>query len=152
MNEEIKAIIEKDLPAQVGKTLQKVLLKGEEAIEQVKELKEELRIEKGIVTNRDLKIDNYKALDTRNEGLEAREKVVADKEIKLEIEMLKVQLTESEKRADMVKEFTSGLVRNTTFRKTAFGTTNVSGAMNPQGYQEPPQLLNNDNEETTTED
>jgi len=52
-----------------------------------------------------------------------------EKERDLEVTTLTIKLEESEKRADMVQTFTSGLVRNTIIRKHILDSENIDMPM-----------------------
>lgn len=136
LEKEIAEAIEKNLPAQVGKSLQERLKK----VELLEIDNETLRSK---VTDKDSEIEKlnetistYKELDQRNSTLEVREKVVEEKERKIEVELLTLKVSEAERRADMVSGFMSGLVRNTTFKKEVINsrTENVPVPDGRGGY------------------
>lgn len=100
MKDEINAIIEKNLPAQVGETLKKRLEQADNDAAKISVMTEQVKSE--------------------------RERLQ-------EVTELKTQVVEANKRADMVVSFTSGLVRNTDFKRTVFNNEHQNGHTNSQG-------------------
>jgi hypothetical protein len=127
VEKEIQAAIKKNMPAQVGDNLKVLLAEGEKAKQQAIEWKNEY--DDVIKENRDLvkENDELKKLKHTAEALDKREAELNEKERQQEVEMLKVKLEEANSRANMVKEFTSGLVRNTNFRKNYYHTEDELG-------------------------
>lgn len=123
LEKEIAEAIEKNLPAQVGKSLQERLKKVELLEIDNETLRSEVRNKDFQIEKLNETISTYKELDQRNSALEVREKVVEEKERKLEIEILTLKVSEAEKRADMVSGFMSGLVRNTAFKKDVINSS-----------------------------
>ena len=152
MTEEIKAIIEKSLPAQVGEILQKQLAKGVQDAKGLEATTQALNTEMKRTTELRERIEDYKRLDDRNSKLEIREKAVAEKELLSELSAIKIQLEEANKRADMVMTFTNGLVRNTSFRKNVFDSENQNGYMGANNQWIQPMPVNKSLTETSTEE
>jgi len=122
---QLKEVIEKNLPKQVGETLQKRL----EELERVeRDYKTKVEVEKNL----------RKEIDELNERLKSQEELQVwrvqlwDKESKLEerernleIELLKVKLEESNKRADTSKELVSLVFKNSTYKYSEFNKDQV---------------------------
>lgn len=127
MQEEIKAIIEKNLPAQVGETLKQVLDKGERDAKELDSLKEINQKNVNEIRRLEEVISNYRALDARNSALESREKAASEKEAKFEADQLKYQLQSEKEKTEFVKDVALGLVRNINYRKRVFDSENQEG-------------------------
>lgn len=120
MQQEIKDIIEKNLPAQVGQVLQKRLKEAEENEAKYETLQKDHKDLRESYNNVVNTLSQHKELDEVKKGLDQREETISKREHDIEIETLKFKLTESEKRADMVQDFTKLLVRNVDVRKQVF--------------------------------
>ena len=129
MTQEINAIIEKNLPAQVEEILQKQLAQGEKDAKELESTVKALEAQRKQTDLLEAQVNEYHKLDVRNSALELREKEVAEKERLIELSTMKIQLEEANKRADIVINFTNGLVRNTSFRKTVFDNENQAPYM-----------------------
>lgn len=133
MNPEIKAIIEKNLPAEVGTTLKTVLEKAAQDAETVKLQVQRINtLEQGVLKQEET-IKNYQKQDERNAKLGEREKIVSEKERNLEIETLKFQLAAEKEKTSFSKEVALGLVRNIEYRNHIYDTQTGSGYYNQQG-------------------
>lgn len=135
MQEEINEIIKKNLPAHVGEELQKVLAQAKEDADDLSSSK--LYASSLYDENYKLKteLNNHANLDKRFEELKSRELDLEKNQRNMEMKALEIKLVESEKRADMIREFTLGLVRNVDVRKEVYGTkneitTNTGGGSN----------------------
>jgi hypothetical protein len=127
LEEKFSKLIKEDLPGKVGDELKKVLLQAERDAKDLKDLQLEYgKLEKKLVAcEKDidrltLTLKEHVSLDLKKNALDTRER-------NLKITELEIKLEEAHKRADIVQEFTSKLVRNTNFRKTVFDSegTNV---------------------------
>lgn len=152
MDNEIKKIIEKNLPAQVGETLQKRLREAEADRELVGEQIKALEDSDRIISQLSSSLAAYRQFDERNDKLTIRENAVGIKETQQKVDELNIRLEESNKRADIVVDFTKGLVRNTTFRKTVFDNENQAGYYGPNNEFIQPSPINKNSDETKTED
>jgi len=133
MIEDIKKIIENNLPEQVGNVLRKRLTKAEEDEIKVNIQREELVNKDKTIQDLQEKISNYKILDERNKKLEEREMVVKEKERNLEIGKLKYELDSEKEKTMFSKEVALGLVRNIEYRKSIFDNENQSGYYDSNG-------------------
>ena len=80
-------------------------------------------------------INSHKKLDERASELKSRESALKSKQRNLDISILEIKLEEANKRADVVTQFTSGLVRNTEVRKNYFSNRSWNDVRNdPSGY------------------
>jgi len=120
MKEELEEIIKKNLPAQVGDTLKKVLEKGKKDAEELDIFTNANRALKADVKTLEGRVEKYQEFDARNSALDAREKELEDKERNLEIELLKMRLDTQKTIAANNQEVAMGLVRNTEYRKHIF--------------------------------
>ena len=152
MDKKIRDIIEKNLPSQVGEVLKKRL---EQAEEDEKSLKDQIKFNKKLILQEgelNRMISDYKKFDERNSKLNAREKEITRKEDMYSIAELTFKLEEANKRADVVTEFTRGLVRNTTFRKTIFDSENQDSYQDANGLMVYPTPVQKNLTETKEEE
>lgn len=122
MTEEIKAIIEKSLPAQVGDVLKQRLEQAEKDAVKVRLQEEALQSKNAAIAKLEKQVADYKKMDERNAALEAREKAVTDGERNLKVSTLEFQLTAEKEKTQFSKDVALGLVRNTEYKKTVFDT------------------------------
>lgn len=152
MNKEISEIIEKNLPAQVGAVLKETLAKAESDAAELKECKTTIKLisEQNLKTEGQLR--DHNKIDTREASVTVREKAVEKKEVMQEVDVLKIKLEESEKRADIVTDFTKGLVRNTIYRKSILDSENQEGYPDANGNMVYPTPTNKSLTETKEEE
>lgn len=124
LEEKFSKLIKEELPGKVGKELQEVLLQAEKDAKELEECKEynkqlikEKESLKFKISELNAQIDSKAVFEAKLTNLEERER-------DLKVTQLELQLGEANKRADMVKEFTSGLVRNTVFKRNIFDSEN----------------------------
>lgn len=125
LDKKLNELIKESLPEKVGAELREVLARAEHDKKHLKEAtianeKACKQIDSYLKTISDLEklLSEHEEISKRVLDVETREKA-------LEIEVLKIKLNESEKRATMVQDFTSGLVRNTLVRKTIFDSDSI---------------------------
>ena len=133
MNKEIKLIIEKSLPAQVGTVLKEALAKAESDATALEESKTALKNLKEFNRSLEERLNAHRKLDAREAVVTVREDGVKKKEVMQEVAVLTIKLEESEKRADAVTSFTAGLVRNTVFRKSILDSEDQAPMMDNAG-------------------
>lgn len=133
MEAEIKAIIEKSLPAQVGEVLKKRLQQAEQDAISVKDLQEQTIILKKHCTDYVNEINQYKKLDERNAAIEARERAVIEGERNLQISHLQFQLSAEKSKAEFSRDLAMGLVRNVEYRNSIYSNENQSGFNDSNG-------------------
>lgn len=139
MKEDIKKIIEKNLPAQVSEVLQERLKQADADAISLAHYKIGDTKNKAAIGKLEKQLKEQQALDTDIKVNENLLKDIEKRERNLEISKLKIKLEESEKRADMVQAFTAGLVRNTTFKKTVFDSfQDGQPVIDGQGYTQYP--------------
>ena len=148
MNKEIKLIIEKNLPAQVGTVLKEALAKAESDAVALEESKKALVNLKEFNRSIEERLNAHGKLDAREVSVTAREVAVEKKEVRQEVDILTIKLEESEKRADAVTDFTTGLVRNTIFRKSILDSETPGAYQNPDGSWTYPAATNKSLTET----
>ena len=132
MTEEIKAIIEKSLPAQVGEILKQTLEKGKKDEAELKATviaydNARKEIEKHLA-----KINDYKQFDERNSKLEARENAVSEKERNQKVFEAELKLAEAEKRTTDATNFVGMVFKSPIYRKTTFESENGMQSWNSQ--------------------
>jgi len=135
MEKEIKEIIEKNLPAQVGMVLRERLEKAERDENEIELLLSAASERKEEIAGLKRIISEYQEFDTRNATLEKREKDVSERERQAEIEKLKYELQTEKDKTQFTKDVTMGLVRNTEYKRTLFDTKNGPGGVDQYGNQ-----------------
>lgn len=123
MNEEIKKIIEKNLPAQVGDVLKQRLEQAEKDAVILKQQEEALISRNATIAGFEKQIAEYKKLDERNNKLEEREKAVETKERNSKVFEAELKATEAEKRANELFGFVGMVFKSPIFRKSTIDTT-----------------------------
>jgi hypothetical protein len=126
MEAEFKAIIEKQLPAQVGKVLQERLAKADQDEKSLKEYINLCEQRYQTIQDQERKIKEYQAFDSRNAGLEAREKAVADAERNLKVKELEYQLNTEKEKSSFCMDVTRTLVKNVEYKKSIMDSDWVS--------------------------
>lgn len=112
INAEFQAIIDKNLPFQVGEILKKRLQQAEIDAGMVKTQDSMLLKKDENIKGLEKIINDYKSLDSRNAAIETREKAVDLKERQMEVEKLKHELSCSNMRGNDIKELVGILVKN----------------------------------------
>ena len=139
LEKEFKEAIDKNLSKEVGTRLQERLKELEEKEERLKTVEFHLRertTELEAATAVIYKSQDLESLISKNQSLiEDIEK----RERNLELTLVKMQLEESQKRADVVTTFVSGLVRNTNFRESVFDSEMRDGYYDSQNVWRNPQ-------------
>lgn len=150
MEQEFKAIIEKNLPAQVGDVLKKRLEQADNDAVKIKQLEEQLVNRNQHVIKLEATIADYKKFDERNAALEAREKACDIQERDLKVKTLEYQLQTEKEKTQFSKDVALGLVRNLEYRKNIFDSENQSGYNGPNGNWIQPTPVNKSLDETKT--
>jgi DNA repair exonuclease SbcCD ATPase subunit len=135
MEAEFTAIIEKNLPAQVGDVLKKRLDQANNDASKVKQLEEQLGNRNQHVTKLEAQIADYKKFDERNSAIEAREKACDTYERDLKVKTLEYQLQSEREKTQFSKEVALGLVRNTEYTKKVFDTRSGPDGIDQYGNQ-----------------
>jgi hypothetical protein len=117
MEQEFKAIIEKNLPAQVGDVLKKRLEQADNDAVKIKQLEEQLGNRNQHVTKLEATIADCKKFDERNAALEAREKACDIQERDLKVKTLEYQLQSEKDKTTFASSVALGLVRNVEYRR-----------------------------------
>ena len=126
MTEEIRAIIEKNLPAQVGTVLNEVLQQGEKDAAELKATVIAYDDARKEIEKHLIKIEEYRQFDKRNSELGARENVVAEKERNQKVFEAEIKATESEKRATELAGFVGMVFKSPVYRTSVFGSQSVA--------------------------
>ena len=112
MNEEIKSIIEKNLPKQVGDTLREVLEQGQKDAEKVKSLLEDASNRDNTIERLTKEVNAYKETERLYNDLLRREALLAEGQRNLRITLLEFQNKELEKRSADMLSLVATLVKN----------------------------------------
>lgn len=147
MEAEITAIIEKDLPAQVGAILKKRLEQGERDVIDLKTKNEMIVSKNATIVGLEKKIEDYQKLDERNRTLEARENKVSEDERNLKISTLEYKLEAEKEKTTFSKDVALGLVRNIEYRKHIMDCQSQGGYPGPNGTWIQPSSINKSFEE-----
>lgn len=139
MKDEISKIIAKNMPAQVGEELQKLLKEGESKKELL-----DIQIEVNARQTKimaELREDNTRLLALKNsrKDLDLVKEKLEEKGRNLKLDILEIKLAEAEKRADVVTGFTNSLMRNTIARKSIIDSfTDGQPVVDGQGFTQYP--------------
>jgi len=117
MTEEIKAVIEKNLPAQVGSTLKDVLAQGEKDARELKDLRESYGFAQKRISELEQKLSDYRVLDERNAALDHREAEVDQKIRDQKVFEAELKATAAEARANEMAGFVGMVFRSPVFRR-----------------------------------
>ena len=118
---EIKAIIEKNLPQQVGDTLKSVLEQGAKDAALVVELSQKLERKTQEYEQLKQMRSTYESAQLKLDDANRKMEVVIDKERKLKIDELTFQLNSERENKEFAKSVALGLVRNIEYRNDSFG-------------------------------
>lgn len=128
MLNEIKEIIEKNLPSSVGKILQERLAKAEADSTEVQSLRNKLNVELQHSSKLKEELDAHNNLEHKRIALNTRELALNEKERNLKIDELEYKLSTQNSNVEFLKSVALGLVKNTEFKRNVMssGGTNLS--------------------------
>jgi 16S rRNA C967 or C1407 C5-methylase (RsmB/RsmF family) len=140
LNEKIRKAIKESLPEQMGKELKGLLEQSELNKIKYAKAKEENNEACRKIGELNGQVKELQDILSKHAALEEREKAVSKREIDATVSELTYKLEQAEKRADMVQNFTSGLVRNTIVRESILDGENIyrEGYTNENGAWIPP--------------
>lgn len=128
MKEKIEKIIKEQLPELMGQELRSELTRLYNLETKCDCLESEnMSLKAQVSEHQDIQIRESKVKD-REVDVSKREKEVENAKRSLDIVTLKIKLEEAVKRANVIKDVTMGLVRNTDYRRTVFGSNEVMNA------------------------
>lgn len=151
MQDEFKAIIEKNLPAQVGDVLKTRLEQAEKDSDTVKNQNEKIKDLNEIIDKLENIIIGYREFDKRNAELETREIKIKEEERNLKIKTLEYQLACEQEKTSFTKEVAMGLVRNTTYRESIFDNENSQGYYDHKNNWIPTNITKSSTKNKTTD-
>jgi hypothetical protein len=134
MLDEIKDIIAKNLPAQVGETLQKELARIPELEEQLANAEAARVVGIKRIGELDTELIALKAKEKWDGDLTYREVEVEKRERELEVTLLKVKVQEAEKRATELHGIVQTVFKSPVYRKAIFNTPHGT-TMHPTGEE-----------------
>lgn len=146
LREQIQIAIDKDLPKQVGDTLKKRLEEADQTEKELKRVTAALQTRDLTIVNLNKTIDDLTIRVSNEQDLVAREKQVNNRENKLEITLLQVQLESEKEKSKFGFDVSLGLVRNTQFRRNLTDSQTLPSIMSPQGYSVPQNTFQNSTE------
>jgi hypothetical protein len=127
MLEEIKDIIAKSLPAQVGKTLQEELARIPQ-LEKALQDKDRKGIQDAqVIEDLQKRLTVYTSMEAKYQDLEVREKAITTREDKLELLLAKHTAAEAEKRATELHGIVQTVFKSPVYRKSIFNSTHYDG-------------------------
>lgn len=118
MEQELKQLIEKNLPAQVGQVLQERLLKADRDAAEVERLK--MQLDGEVKEKVDLQVRLLHQDEVLQLEKDTKERLddIKERERELDLERLKYQLEVEKEKSEFAKNVALGLVRNTEYRNT----------------------------------
>jgi len=122
IEQQLKEVIEKNLPQQVGETLKRRLEQLEKDSEELQKAKTKLetldqKCEKLKLEITELSEQNA-SLKKREDNISQREASVAQKEVELPVTIAEIRAVEAEKRADMSERIVMKVFSSPVFRRT----------------------------------
>jgi len=152
LEDEIKIAIEKNLSAEVGKTLKVVLEKAEKDAEQVGQLSKQVEALKNTLLESQAELRKHEQLDLRMKSVEDAEKKNTQDALKIKTDTLEYQLETEKDKTKFVTGVAMGLVRNTEFRRSLFdNAVDFNAAVDQYGNHIPITRTQNSTETNTTE-
>ena len=134
MEQEIKDIIAKNLPQHVGDVLRTRLSEADKLESEVKYLNKELANHKKDIEYLKEKLEKERQHTYSEQQLKAEWSKLEERERNLEVEMLKLKLEESQKRADVSTKLVETVFRSPVYRKhvenMTLGSYDVQGRFN----------------------
>lgn len=125
MEQEIKEVIAKNLPAHVGEVLKKRLSELEETERNHKALQELFVQKEKTISELNAKLSEYSKYDDRNSKLNIREAALEERERNIKIFELTTQLECEKEKTNLVNGLAHSLVRNTEYRKSIHNNSNI---------------------------
>ena len=133
MEQQIKDIIEKNLPKQVGETLQKRLAEADKDEAELEKLKNQKEKDLKEIERLRILLSEKESQLGEHENLNNREKEITDRETAFEVSKLKYQLQSEIDKTAFSKEVALGLVRNTQYRRDVFDNVSEPGGTDQYG-------------------
>ncbi len=133
MTEEIRLIVEKNLPAQVGDVLKVTLDQAKKDAQLVELYRTQIKSFEETIREKNSIIDEFKKMETRNAALDVRENSIKEKERVFSILELEYKLASEKEKTEFTKSIAMGLVKNTEYRKTIFDSENSAGYTDSNG-------------------
>jgi len=134
MEQEIKDIISKNLPQHVGDVLKERLNKADKLEAEVDYLNRVLSEANKDISNFKEKLEKERQHTYSEQQLKAEWSKLEERERNLEVEMLKLKLEESQKRADVSTKLVETVFRSPVYRKhvenMTLGSYDVQGRFN----------------------
>lgn len=124
---EIQEIIKKNLPQQVGEVLKVRLEQAEKDTKKVIELESEIANLKELIKSLTNELANYVKYNERNSKLDEREVFLDKRQHDLDLQILQNKFESEKEKTEFAKSVALGLVRNTEYRKSIFGSENQDG-------------------------
>jgi hypothetical protein len=117
MEQEIKDIIAKNLPEQVGSVLKEKLEKAEKDAYMLRVVTNDYELKCAEVTSLRRDLEDAKSRINEEISLESWKQTLKDKEKNLELEILKIRLEEAEKRNSIGERLVEQVFRSPVYRK-----------------------------------
>ena len=136
MTNEINEIIKKNLPQQVGEILQKELARIPQLEKDLLDAKNAYNIAQSENREAQAELKQLKELKLEMEALRKERADIEERQRNLKVTLLEKDLAAAQSINTNSMEILKGLVRNTNFRKTVFGTEPIAidGSQNCGGY------------------
>lgn len=132
---ELKDLIAKHLPQQVGEALKQRLADADRDKSLLVNTTKDLEQAKKQLEDAQWQVRRAGNLDTREKELRVLELQLESEKRALDLTVTQIRLEQAEKRADMVMEFTRVLVKSPEVKTSVFGTNGaVGGIVRNNGY------------------
>lgn len=149
MQDEIREIIKKHLPAEVGETLKGVLRQGEEDARTCKSQEKDLLKKDAAIKELEEIRDEQKKFVDRVHDIEGQAKKLRLEQEKMESFNLRCRLSAAESTNQKIMDFVQALMRNTSFKRTKYNDYMPSNEYDQYGM--PIQKISGINEEQVAE-
>jgi hypothetical protein len=133
MELEIKQIIEKSLPAQVGDVLKKRLIEAESNEAKILDLEDRIKRYAADIKSLTEQVESYGKFQLREKNLFKREQDCLEKERGLEVQLLKHELKTEQDKSKFAQDLAMGLVRNSTYKRSILDTKNGPNGVDNYG-------------------
>lgn len=130
LSADIKAAIQKNLPAEVADSLRAYLAQAEKDKTEIEQLNSTVKGQGQLVADQRASIDSLTAKLAKHADLDGREKIVSEREHKIKVEIAELKMTEAEKRATELRNVLEIVFKSPVYRRTVSKHCNYPGSEN----------------------
>lgn len=134
ITEDIRAVIEKNLPAVTAGALRERLAQADKLEEALEKAKQDLATVKAISRDQTDQIEALNKKLTAHAALDKREVEITKREYELELTLIKAQLVSANSNTEFTRSLLNNLVRNTDYRSSVYESRPPTPVVTPNGY------------------